>query len=507
MGTSVRKPEVEQEPRDHAVPVRNFLPHVDELTFLTDPRGLVAEVSPSACSMLRVTEDQVCEREADCWFLEQDALHAMLAEAREVFAPAYSHLTILPEGSDSIPCVACAQRIEDTDDSCILLMLKPLEAWDREPLLAAEIQRLEERAADLERSLGETRDSLTEKTMLLAEERNKTLAVISNMTAGVVALDGEGRVTQVNRMAELLLDLPREGLAGRPFADLEPVLAGMLADQDSFRYPAGEKTLQIDANPVFDGKGEMNGLVIVMHDRTREDEVQRMREELVSIVSHELRGPLTTVSGYLDVILRGEAGPVPSGIAGLLGAMNENAGRLRALIDDLLDLTRIEAGGLELDRAPVNVTALLYCLYCDLQCRTDTKGICLQVEVPDEPIHVLGDEKRLLQVLTNLGSNAVKFTPVTGEVTLSARRDGDQVTIEVADTGIGVPEDERERLFTKFFRSREAKRREIPGTGLGLCIAKRIVEAHEGEIEIGSEEGKGTTARVTLPALPESQDR
>jgi two-component system sensor histidine kinase VicK len=504
MATSVRKPAVENQQQDHAVPVKHLLPQVDELTFLIDPRGLVAEVSPSACSMLRVSEDQVCEREADGWFLEQDALRAMLAEAREVFAPGYSHLTILPEGTDSIPCVACAQRIEDTGDSCILLMLKPLEAWDREPLLAAEIQRLEERVADLERSLGETRDSLTEKTMLLAGERNKTLAVISNMTAGVVALDDEGTVTQANRMAELLLAPPRGGLTGRPLVELAPVLARMLADQDSFRFPVGEKTLQVDANPVFDAKGEMNGRVIVLHDRTREEEVQRMREELVSIVSHELRGPLTTVSGYLDVILRGEAGPVPSGIATLLGAMNENAGRLRTLIDDLLDLTRLEAGGLDMDRAPVNVTALLYCLYCDLQCRTDTKGICLQVEVPEEPIHVLGDEKRLLQVLTNLGSNAVKFTPVTGEVTLSAKQDGDRVTIKVADTGIGIPGDERERLFTKFFRSRETKRREIPGTGLGLCIAKRIVEAHEGKIQIESEEGKGTTARVTLPAMPEA---
>jgi signal transduction histidine kinase len=127
------------------------------------------------------------------------------------------------------------------------------------------------------------------------------------------------------------------------------------------------------------------------------------------------------------------------------------------------------------------------------------------VEVPDEPIHVLGDEKRLLQVLTNLGTNAVKFTPVTGEVTLSAKRDGDRVVIEVADTGIGIPGDERGRLFTKFFRSRETRRREIPGTGLGLCIAKRIVEAHEGEIELASEEGKGTTARVTLHALTEAR--
>ena len=150
------------------------------------------------------------------------------------------------------------------------------------------------------------------------------------------------------------------------------------------------------------------------------------------------------------------------------------------------------------------IGALLYCLYCDLQCQTDTKGICLQVEVPKEVIHVLGDGKRLMQVLTNLGTNAVKFTPVTGEITLSATRDGARVTIEVADTGIGMSAEDREKLFTKFFRSKESKRREIPGTGLGLCIAKRIVEAHGGEIQIESEEGKGTTARVTLPALPKS---
>ena len=222
------------------------------------------------------------------------------------------------------------------------------------------------------------------------------------------------------------------------------------------------------------------------------------------IVSHEMRGPLTTIKGYLQLILRGEAGPLDVELSQILSMVSENTQRLASLVDDLLDLSHLESGQVSLDERPVNITALIYCAYCDLERQAEERGICLQTEVPDVPLRVFGDEGRLLQVLSNLGSNAVKFTPAGGEITLWARLEGERVVFGVTDTGIGIAAGDQKKLFTKFFRAREAAQRKIPGTGLGLCITRRLVEAQGGNIAIESKPGRGTTVRVAFPAYSQN---
>jgi signal transduction histidine kinase len=228
--------------------------------------------------------------------------------------------------------------------------------------------------------------------------------------------------------------------------------------------------------------------------------LDRLKDEFVAVVAHDLRTPLTSIRGDVDMLLAGDAGPLTEAQTHFLGVVDRNSDRLQRLAGDLLLLARSEAGELKLDLRPTDVAAVVREAADAARPAAEAKGIALEVAVAEVP-PVRADRERLGQLLDNLVSNAVKFTPAGGSVTilLGARLDADAVTIDVADTGAGIPADELPLLFTRFFRARTATEAGVPGTGLGLAIARTIVEGHGGTIAVESAEGEGTVFRVTLP--------
>ncbi|HEX3806100.1 MAG TPA: HAMP domain-containing sensor histidine kinase [Gaiellaceae bacterium] len=224
-------------------------------------------------------------------------------------------------------------------------------------------------------------------------------------------------------------------------------------------------------------------------------ELDRLKDEFVSSVSHELRTPLTSISGYVELLKEDEASEERRAY---LEIVDRNAERLLGLVSDLLFSARLQDGQLELQRDEVDVRRIVEHAAESARPRADAAKIGLSVEASDVPT-ILGEPDRLAQLLDNLVSNAIKFTPAGGEVNVRlGARDG-LVHIEVSDTGIGIPESERERLFQRFFRSQTALERQIQGTGLGLYISKAIVQAHGGRIGVQSGETEGTTFVVELP--------
>jgi signal transduction histidine kinase len=227
-------------------------------------------------------------------------------------------------------------------------------------------------------------------------------------------------------------------------------------------------------------------------------ELDRLKDEFLSLVSHELRTPLTSIRGYLDLVLDGEAGEINPEQRRFLEAVERNSGRLLRLVGDLLFVAQADAGRLSLERASVDLSELAaHCVEEAAPAATE-KSVSLVLLAQPVP-SLVGDRGRLAQVLDNLVSNALKFTPEGGTVQVRTQADGDQVMLEVEDTGIGIPAADQPRLFERFFRSAVAEDQAIPGTGLGLAIVKAIVEAHSGQISISSREGVGTTFRVVLP--------
>jgi len=232
-------------------------------------------------------------------------------------------------------------------------------------------------------------------------------------------------------------------------------------------------------------------------------ELDRLKDEFLSLVSHELRTPLTSIRGYLDLVLDEEAGELNPEQRRFLKAVERNSGRLLRLVGDLLFVAQADAGRLTLERAKVDVAALA--AECVEAARPVADQRSIELHLAAEPVPALvGDRGRLAQVLDNLVSNALKFTPEGGRVEVRTSVTDDYVRLEVEDSGIGIPAEEQPRLFERFFRAASATEQAIPGTGLGLAIVKAIVEAHAGRIEVVSAPGKGTTFLVELP-LREAQ--
>jgi two-component system phosphate regulon sensor histidine kinase PhoR len=241
-----------------------------------------------------------------------------------------------------------------------------------------------------------------------------------------------------------------------------------------------------------------NGAVLVLHDITELRRLERVRRDFVANVSHEFKTPLTAIQGFAETLLNGALDD-RANRKRFVEIIREHARRLARLTDDLLKLSRIEAGRLELEIRPVPVEALVNGCVETARLKAEAKGIEIHVETQKGSPPIRGDGVQLGEVLQNLLDNAVQYTPTGGRVEVISCANGQNVVFTVADTGIGVPEADLERIFERFYRVDAARSREAGGTGLGLSIARHIVEAHGGRIWVESAVGLGSRFHFSIP--------
>ena len=323
---------------------------------------------------------------------------------------------------------------------------------------------------------------------------------------GILTTDGGGLITSANPAAEALFGHPAGTLFGRPVVVVLPGLqlggtsgAGSAVGaevegvrQDGSRFPA-----ELSVSAVASDTGR--AFVVIVRDVTERKAAERMKDEFVATVSHELRTPLTALRGHVELVLDGDGGPVTELQQRFLQVATQSADRLGALINDLLDVAKIEAGRVQLRKELVDLGGVLRDVSATFRIEATRHGLTFQEDFDALPA-VVGDRDRLIQVFGNLVSNAIKYTRA-GAVGVSARPIYGAAEVVVHDTGIGMTPDEQRQLFTKFFRSRDRAGRDPGGTGLGLVIAKGIVEGHGGTLSVESEAGVGTRFRVALPAI------
>lgn len=349
--------------------------------------------------------------------------------------------------------------------------------------------------------------------------RSETRAILDATVEAMLLVSPDGVVRSVNRRFEEVLGLTQEALANRAVSELraefeerfsDPAVVALLTStitdteerftRDLYQRLPVTRTLELFSTLVRSADGMLLGRLYALRDVTKEREVDRMKSEFVSLVSHELRTPLTSIKGYAYLLVSGETGDVASEQHTFAQVIIDNADRLSAMIDAFLDLSRIESGRMELLRAPVDLAALIASVITSVRPQAEAKHQRLVTEITGNLPPLFGDAGRLVQIMTNLVSNAQKYTPPGGTITVSARQEGASLHLAVADTGIGISPEEQAQLFTRFYRANNRETQAVGGTGLGLAITKSLVELHGGSISVQSEPGAGATFTVTLPA-------
>lgn len=349
-------------------------------------------------------------------------------------------------------------------------------------------------------------------------EKRRLDAILEYSADGVLILDSAHRIVVFNHALAQLSGWPATDALGRHHdevirwtrletdMDFCKAVAGgwplsparpIYVEGDLRRHHGGSVSIGITYAPLFDRDGRLVNIIADVRDITRFREADEIKSTFISVVSHELKTPVALIKGYADTLLREDARWDPEMTHESLTVIVEEADRLNKLIDDLLDASRLQAGGLSLEMEPTMLTALVERVADHF--RTQTQAHELDVRFPTDFPAVPGDPARLEQVLNNLVSNAIKYSPSGARIEISGRVLPDDVIVTVSDEGTGIPFEEQYRIFERFFRGARERNQRTPGAGLGLYLAKAIVEAHGGRIWVESNPGEGAAFSFTIP--------
>jgi signal transduction histidine kinase len=348
-------------------------------------------------------------------------------------------------------------------------------------------------------------------------EREETTEILRGVTdhapAAICVRDAEGNVIMANSEFERLQPPAKDGCDGELPADRRALTSVEQACLDGANKVESEETFEVDGEehtflvvryPVSDGAGRRFAVGAIYVDISRQKHVEeelraldKFKDDFVATVSHELRTPLTSIFGYTELLLAVEGNESQRKMVEII---ERNSRRLLSLVDDLLTLSRVDSGAMARMDGEVDLTDLVASVSGDLQPALEDNRITLEVRLANGLPCIRGDRQQLERVLLNLLSNAVKFSSPESTVTIEAQPDGADLRFTVTDSGMGIPLNEQDKVFDRFFRTAEARRRVIQGTGLGLSVVQEIVKRHSGTIAVASVPDQGTTMTVTLPA-------
>ncbi len=361
--------------------------------------------------------------------------------------------------------------------------------------------------AGLAQALNEVAAQYDRTIRLLTEERERSATILRSMVEGVAVIEPKQKIAFCNDAFCQALGLKGLPCAGRLLVEVtrqSGLLDLVQQALDSRQTVSGEIEMGAASPRVFATTaapltGANTGVVLVLHDITELRKLERMRRDFVANVSHEFKTPLTAIQGFAETLLGGALDDARNS-RHFLEIIRDHAVRLSRVTNDLLKLSSIEAGKLELQRQPIAVPELVQaCLETDRK-KAEQHQLALAAECSEGLPLLQGDAARLREALLNLLDNAIQYTPPGGKITVRASTSNGQVIIAVSDTGIGIPKMEQQRIFERFYRVDDARSREVGGTGLGLSITRHLVEAHGGRIEVDSEVGRGSTFSLFLPA-------
>lgn len=374
-----------------------------------------------------------------------------------------------------------------------------------------ELEQLATAFNQMASAIQQAQDDLRQTNERLAQEKRLIEAIVDSSPDGLILTDSDGKVAFVNPAARRLLGWTEEPSGDLTIPALPPGITDTCDDAPEPKDVALEgpstRVVQVRSIALRDDRGRAWARLIHLHDVTREREIDEMKNNFVSLVSHELRTPLTSILGFSSYMLTGKMGPLTEVQQTAVESMYRQAKRLRAIISDFLDLSRMESGGIRVRSDVVPLADVALRVIEEMRPQAEEKQVSLSMSPDTDPsVRAIGDEERISQVFTNLLANAIKFTPPGGRVEVSIRSRDGAAEASVRDTGVGIPESELPRIFDRFYQVERAVTRKTGGTGLGLAIVKNIVEAHGGSVSVVSTVGQGSTFTFRLPALKHVED-
>ena len=360
-------------------------------------------------------------------------------------------------------------------------------------------------------------DRLKHSMASVEQEQRKLSSVLENMSEGVIATDKHGEITLTNEAAGRLFNKSPLSLISKDLLkilELEEKVEDIIQLQESdsivLDFSTHEEIFFVRANfsAIYDDDRfkTPSGLIAVLSDVTEDERVEQERREFVSNVSHELRTPLTSLNSYTEALLDG-AWKDPVIAPKFLEVTQNETERMIRMVNDLLQLSRVDSKEMSLNRENIDFNEFFNMIIDRFEMNTKDGNLVFHRDIPKQAFPVWMDKDRMTQVIDNILSNAVKYSPDGGKITCKVERQIRQIVISVKDEGIGIEYDQLDKIFDRFYRVDRARTRELGGTGLGLAITRELIEAHYGRIWANSIEGKGTTIRITLPLLNEKRRR
>jgi PAS domain S-box-containing protein len=400
-----------------------------------------------------------------------------------------------------------------------------INAHDEFGQLGQSFNRMADKLQELYRGL---EAKVAQKTAQLADRvkesetaRARDEAILAGMGEGLLALDESGMVALVNQRAAEIFGVPRDTLFGKP---LEKCITGLRDEGDKTELTSEKRpeviakttmqpitevymyhpkegakmAISVNATPILNEKLVV-GIVLVVRDVTREKEVDRMKTEFISLASHQLRTPLSAIRWFSEMLVSGDAGELNAEQQEFAQNVYDSTDRMIALVGSLLNISRIESGRIMIDPKPTDVKELVSGIVNDLHAKIEERQQNLVISVHEGLPQINLDPRLISQVYMNLLTNAIKYTPKGGEVSVFVSRKGEDLVSQITDNGYGIPKAQQGKLFQKFFRAENVTKIETDGTGLGLYLVKAIIESSGGKIWFESDEGKGTTFWFSLP--------
>ena len=360
----------------------------------------------------------------------------------------------------------------------------------------------------LARAIGDMSDEIKDKMEKIKSESRKLDIVLSSMFEGVIVTDKAGIIILMNPALRKLFFVEHDPIGRRPLEVIRNTAVQDIVDrilQDKQRLATEEISVSLPEEKILKINGaaiirndNLEGAVLVFHDISELRRLEKMRQDFVANVSHELRTPVSSIKGYAETLLEG-AIEDKENARDFVSIIHQDSDRLAKLIDDLLDLSKIESGKMKMAFLPVDPATLIKRTVSVIENQAKEKNISLKLDLPVLLPVIQADETRFCQVMINLLDNAVKYTPDNGTVAISAGVKEKFLQVDIIDTGIGIPEQDISRIFERFYRVDKGRSRELGGTGLGLSIVKHIVQAHGGQVWLKSELGQGSTFSFTIP--------